>query len=91
MQSIPYSLIKSENQSKNTKSKDLFIPYTLGDGSFLTALISTILVLKNSGPVEFNSKPFLFSSPNYENHQKYEYFTLLLTPPSEARRGYTKS
>jgi hypothetical protein len=58
--------------------KDLFIPYTLGDGSFLTALISTILVLNNEGPVEFNFKQFLSSSPNYKNDQKYEYFTLRL-------------
>ena len=32
---------------------------------------------KNSGPVKFNFKHFLFSSPNSENDQKYEYFTLL--------------
>ena len=32
---------------------------------------------KNSGPVKFNFKHFLLSSPKSENHQKYEYFTLL--------------
>ena len=50
-------------------SKDLIIPFTLGDRSFLTTLYSTILVLIKSVPVTFNLKPFLFASPTYKMTQ----------------------
>ena len=55
-------------------AKDLFSLNTLGDKSFLTTLYNTVLVLIKPGPVKFNFKNLMFSSPSHENEDKYEHF-----------------